>query len=240
MAKLSENFEENYKSARSNLWYYLFYLFCRGSLAFAFMVAGMVKIMGERFASELSPLHPLGAYLEALHHTGYYYTFIGVVQVIAAFLLIVPRTVLIGALLYLPIILNIWILSFALGFEGSYVTALLMVMANIFILVWHADKLRYLMASEYISQPIRGSLKYSRRFPFKFFLFVLLFVVGTIIFDLFGYEVMPRNTLQDCQKQFEGTEKEGIGLAFCLCIHEDGIPLEEFLKALEGMSSKSE
>ena len=30
----------------------------------------MVKIVGERFASGLSDIHPMGAYLEALHNTG--------------------------------------------------------------------------------------------------------------------------------------------------------------------------
>jgi len=66
-------------------------------LAYAFIVAGMVKIIGERFASGLSTIHPMGTYLEALHHKGYYYyyySFIGIAQVIAAILLIIPRTVL--------------------------------------------------------------------------------------------------------------------------------------------------
>ena len=78
----------------------------------------MVKIVGERFASGLSEIHPMGAYLEALHHTGYYYTFIGIAQVLAAILLIIPRTVTMGAILYFPIIVNIWVLSLAVRFEG--------------------------------------------------------------------------------------------------------------------------
>ena len=83
----------------------------------------MVKIVGERFASGLSDIHPMGAYLEALHHTGYYYTFIGIAQVVAAVLLLIPRTVTLGALLYFPIIVNIWLLSYAVRFEGSIVTS---------------------------------------------------------------------------------------------------------------------
>ena len=97
----------------------------------------MVKIVGERFASGLSINHPMGAYLEALHYTGYYYTFIGIAQVMAAVLLLIPRTVTLGALLYFPIIVNIWLLSFALRFEGSFVTSPLIVLADLYIIFWN-------------------------------------------------------------------------------------------------------
>ena len=106
---------------RQNRWHWLFAIFCRFSLALGFIPAGITKIMGERFASGLSVNHPMGQYLEALHGTGYYYTFIGVIQIIAGILLIIPRTVLLGVLLYLPIVLNICILSFAVRFDGSFV-----------------------------------------------------------------------------------------------------------------------
>lgn len=233
MAKLFDSFEKIYESARQNIWYYMFYLFCRWSLAFAFIAAGMVKIFGERFASGLPTLHPMGAYLEALHQTGYYYNFIGVAQVVAGLLLVIPRTVLLGAILYLPIIVNIWVLSFSLRFEGSYVTSPLMVLANMYILLWHYDKLQHLFPSRSESEPLKRPLSYSRRFPYKFFLLVVLTVLGTITFAFFGHEVMPRNSLKDCQKQFAGTEKEAKGDTFCSCIHEKGRPLKECLEAYD-------
>lgn len=105
----------------------------------------MVKIMGERFASGLSVNHPMGHYLEALHHTGYYYTFIGVVQVTAAIMLLIPRTVTLGAFLYFPIILNICILTYAVRFDGSLFTAPLMVLANLYILGWNYEKWKYIL-----------------------------------------------------------------------------------------------
>jgi len=239
MSKFLTKFEALHELARKNLWYYLFYLFCRGSLAFAFIAAGMVKILGERFASGLSSLHPMGAYLEALHQTGYYYTFIGLAQVLAALLLIIPRTVFIGALLYLPIIVNIWILSFALRFEGSFVTSPLMVLANLYILIWHYDRLK-LLFSKKSPQSSRQPSKMERTFPIGFSLLVLAVVVFFAFMASIAYEVMPRNSLSDCHKQFEGTEKESIGNTFCLCIHENGLPLEQCLKAYEEMSLKEE
>ena len=103
---------------RQNIWLRYFAVFNRIGLAAGFLPAGIVKIMDERFASGLSVKHPMGDYLEALHRTGYYYTFIGILQVAAAIFLVIPRTALLGALIYFPIILNICILSFAVRFEG--------------------------------------------------------------------------------------------------------------------------
>ncbi|SFS91361.1 hypothetical protein SAMN04487906_2060 [Zhouia amylolytica] len=233
-------FEQFYLTVKRNRWYWLFSIFCRVSLAFAFIVAGMVKIVGERFASGLSVVHPMGAYLEALHHTGYYYTFIGVAQVIAAILLLIPRTVALGALLYFSIIFNIWVLSYAVRFEGSFVTSPLMVLANIFLLVWNYDRLRFILPIKQFSAIgiFEKPKKYSTKFPWKFFMGVFLTVVLTIAFAEFGYEVMPRNSLSDCQKQFKGTANEKSGFEFCECIHVNGNSLDDCLEEFERAKTK--
>src|SRR5215510_13801664 len=121
--------QQLYDKAKRNKWLRYFTTFCRVALALGFLPSGYVKIMGERFASGLSANHPLGHYLEALHHTGYYYTFIGISQLIIAILLLIPRTALLGALLYFPIILNICILTYATRFEGTRIVTL-MVLAD--------------------------------------------------------------------------------------------------------------
>jgi uncharacterized membrane protein YphA (DoxX/SURF4 family) len=126
-------------------WLRYFTVFNRVGLALGFLPAGLVKIFGERFASGLSVKHPMGNYLEALHRTGYYYTFIGVLQVVAAILLLIPRTATLGAVIYFPIILNICILSFAVRFEGSLVSSTLMVLANLYLLCWDYDKLKFIL-----------------------------------------------------------------------------------------------
>ncbi|WP_316786983.1 hypothetical protein [Pedobacter frigiditerrae] len=120
-----------------------FAIFNRIGLAAGFFPAGFVKIMGERF-TDLSNNHPMGHYLEALSRTGFYYPFIGVLQVSAALLLLIPRTATLGALIYFPIILNICILSIAVRFEGSWVSSPLMVLANLYLLCWDYDKLKYI------------------------------------------------------------------------------------------------
>lgn len=132
---------------KQNRWLRYFAVFNRIGLALGFLPSGFVKINGERFTS-LSVNHPMGNYLEALHRTGYYYTFIGILQITAAILLLIPRTALLGALIYFPIILNICILTFAVRFEGSWVSSPLMVLANLYLLCWDYDKLKYIFPWE--------------------------------------------------------------------------------------------
>ncbi len=96
--------EEIYYEAKSDKWFKGFAVFCRIALAASFLLAGYIKIIGERFARGLPSNNPLGHYFDALYLTGYYYTFIGIAQIITAILLLIPRTSLLGALMYFPII----------------------------------------------------------------------------------------------------------------------------------------
>ena len=91
--------EELYYEAKADKWFKRFAIFCRIALAASFIPAGYIKIVGERFAAGLSPNNPLGHYFDALYLTGYYYTFIGIAQIITAILLLIPRTSLLGALM---------------------------------------------------------------------------------------------------------------------------------------------
>jgi len=101
-----------YDEWRRNRWLRDFAVFCRIALALGFIPSGIVKVTGERFTA-LPSNHPLGHYFDALYLTGSYYTFIGVSQLTAALLLLIPRTALLGAILYFPIILNICVLTYA-------------------------------------------------------------------------------------------------------------------------------
>ena len=234
-------FDQYYFNIKGNRWYWYFSIFCRFTLAFAFIVAGIVKITGERFASGLSIKHPMGAYLEALHHTGFYYTFIGIAQVIAAILLIIPATVTLGALVYFPIILNIWLLSFAVRFEGSFVTSPLMVLANIYILIWNYDRLRYILPFKTFSNYdlLQKPEKLSNKFPILFFASVATTVVLIVSASLYGYSVKPRNSFSDCKNQFVNTTKDTVGCKFCDCIYKDGKPLKDCLEEFEIATKKN-
>lgn len=160
---ISATFDRLHSKARANIWFWLFSVFCRVSLAFGFIAAGIVKITDERFASGLHTKHPMGHYLEALHLTGSYYHFIGIAQVLASIFLLIPRTVTLGAFIYLPIILNIWILTIATRFDGSMFTAPLMTLANLFLLGWNYEKWKYILPFNDITKQNSSANKNSKQ-----------------------------------------------------------------------------
>lgn len=225
-----------YLKAKENKWMRYFTTFCRLMLALGFIPSGIVKILGERFTS-LSVNHPMGQYLEALHHTGYYYTFIGIAQVTAAVLLLIPRTALLGALIYFPVILNICILSFAVRFDGSLLSSPLMVLATLYLLCWDYDRLRYILPSRQPKPVPAKDSKEDNRFPLVFFMSAFATVALTILIISGLYEMRPRNTLGDCRIQCKDSSFANACEAFCDCIHNQGIPLDKCLEAYQKAKS---
>lgn len=221
--------EQHYYRAKENIWFRYFTVFCRVGLALGFIPSGMVKIMGERFTA-LSNNHPLGHYLEALHHTGYYYTFIGVMQVTIAILLLIPRAALLGAIMYFPFILNICILAYATRFEGTRITTL-MLLANLYLLCWDYDRLKSILP---FKRPIENSRtaknkKSDKKFPFVFFGCVIATVVFVIKINQFLYDIRPGHSLIICRNGCAGNDDPKACEDFCNCIYNQGKPLDSCL-----------
>ncbi|MBT8274178.1 MAG: hypothetical protein KJO77_10250 [Bacteroidia bacterium] len=126
----------------------LFRLFTWGTrilLALGFMPSGLKKLLGERFTI-LSLESPVGFFFEALYRTGYYWNFLGFIQILAAVLLLIPRTAFLGALLFFPIIINIFIIVVAMDFKGTPVIAGLMLLANLYLLFWDYKKVKEIVS----------------------------------------------------------------------------------------------
>ena len=223
---IASSLDQLHYRARQNKWLGYFAIFCRVALALGFIPSGMQKVLGERF-TVLAINHPMGNFLEAFFHTGYYYPFVGAMQVLAAILLLIPRTVTLGAFIYLPIILNICVLSLAVRFDGSQVTAPLMLCAVLFLLCWDYHKFKNIFPfNNTIAKsglPKKSEIK--RKFPFAFFSGVLVVVLIVLLHATFFYELMPRNSLSECRQQCEG-ENAVKCKTFCDCIHKKGNSLE--------------
>jgi len=220
--------EEILCEARSDKWFKRFAVFCRIALAAGFLPTGYVKIIGERFTG-LPSNNPLGHYFDALHLTGYYYTFIGVAQIIIAILLLIPRTSLLGALMYFPIIINICVLTYATRFDGTRLITM-MVLANLFLLIWDYNRLKHILPFKQprtdppvLKKPLGNRLRI-------IFFGGTFAIIAIIIFGTFYlYEIVPGNAEDECRNQCASSKNPAACEVFCDCIYSQGQPLDSCL-----------
>lgn len=224
------NLEQFYYDAKGNRWFRYFTVFCRIALALGFIPSGFVKIMGERFTA-LPSNHPLGHYFDALFQTGYYYTFVGVAQLVIALLLLIPRTALLGAIFSFPVILNICILAYATRFEGTRITTL-MLLANIYLLCWDYERIKHILPFKRSNAAIDPTKKkiVSNKFPFAFFGGVFIAVAFVIAVNIFIFDIRPGNSLEECTNGCKGSKYPKSCNDFCNCIYNQGKPLDSCLK----------
>jgi uncharacterized membrane protein (DUF485 family) len=159
-------------------WYMqLFTAFTRILLAIGFIPPSYKKIIHEPFTI-LPDSNPVGHYFNALYQTGFYYEFIGWGQMIAAILLLFPRTAHLGALMFLPIIANIAVLTLSVGFKGTWVITILMCLAATYLVAWEYDRLKPIM---FFSRK-----RATNRLSYNFVTIPLFFAVGGIIIAALG------------------------------------------------------
>ena len=122
----------------------------RTALAVGFVAPGLTKVLGLDFAPGIDAASPMGAYFEALHATGAYYAFVGAVQVAAGAMLLSRRTALVGAVLYLPVVANIFVLTAATRFGvGTPVATGLMTLGCTGLLLWDGHRLAGLVSASF-------------------------------------------------------------------------------------------
>ncbi|QJR36361.1 DoxX family protein [Gemmatimonas groenlandica] len=122
-------------------------LMSRILLAVAFIPTGSVKLMGERFTS-LGVNTSVGAFFEAMYQTGAYWRFLGLSQVVAGLLLLIPATAFYGAVLFLPILVNVVVITLAIEFKGTPMVTLPMLLANLWLLAWDWPRWRAVLITE--------------------------------------------------------------------------------------------
>ena len=225
--------EEIYYEAKSDKWFKGFAVFCRIALAASFIPAGFVKIMGERFASGLPSNNPLGHYFDALYLTGYYYTFIGIAQVTIAILLLIPRTSLLGAMMYFPIIVNICVLTYATRFDGTRLVTM-MVLASLFLLIWDYDRLKHILPSNQPKAGVPVLKKHSgKRLRIIFFSGCIAVLAFIIIGTFYLYEIVPGNSEAECRNQCASSKNPAACEIFCDCIYKQGQQLDSCLASFD-------
>lgn len=128
---------DNLRTNRFNHWVIIHLRYLVG---FAFFPSGLVKLLGERF-TRISTDHPIGYFFEALYQSGFYWNFLGLAQVTAGVLLMTQRFATLGALMFLAILTNIWIITISLSFTGTWMITSLMMIAVLILIIWDQHKL---------------------------------------------------------------------------------------------------
>ena len=129
----------------------IFTIFLRYLIGSAFVFASIVKIQGQRFTTDSGASHPINSawhYFETMYSSGLYWNFIGWGQLIAGFLLMTHRWSTLGALAFFPIISNIFVVTISYEFGGTPVITFLMLLANIYLLLWDWNKLKILLTNK--------------------------------------------------------------------------------------------
>ena len=154
-----------------------FTVFNRITLAIAFIPSGLTKLLGNRF-TQIPIDNPVGFFFEAFYQTGGWYRFVGFAQVLAAILLLIPRTSTLGATIFFPIVLNIAIITYAVGFQGTWVITLLMFLSNLYLICWDYDKFKAILP---FSSGVKKPFNLRKSLP----LTILGAIGGVFVFSFF-------------------------------------------------------
>jgi len=133
---------------RQRLLMQLFIVYLRYLIGAAFVFASLIKIKGHRFTTAdgtAAPLHSAWHFFETMYQSGLYWQFIGVGQLLAGLLLMTQRYARLGALLFLPIIANIFVITLSFDFGYTPVITGLMLLANLLLVWWEWPILRVML-----------------------------------------------------------------------------------------------
>lgn len=127
---------------------------CRLALAGAFIPSGLKKIVGEPFTILPPESGTVGYFFDALYQTGFYYQFLGWAQVVAAIMIFIPRTRLVGALCFLAILTNVLVLTWSVGFAGTKWIVFWMMWANVYLIIFDFDRVSALFVSSTVDSNV--------------------------------------------------------------------------------------
>jgi hypothetical protein len=172
---------------RQKHWLNYFVIYLRYLIGGAFVFSSVPKILGERFMTanfENAPVNSVPHFFETLYQSGLYWEFLGWGQLIAALLLMTQIWATLGAVTFFPIQLNIFIITVSYEFAGTPFITGMMLLANIFLLLWDYNKLQVLVLPE-SNKGIELENQFNYYFNNKFWaLLGLMLFLTTVIYVL--------------------------------------------------------
>lgn len=136
-----------FASLRSARWATLCVVNLRILIGFAFLPSGLKKLLDQPFTDP----HNTGRFhefLHAFHATGWFYQFVGTVQLVAATLLITQRFATVGAFLAMPVITTITMFCWSTGVVPTAIVATLMCLGTAGLLVWDLPRWHLVFAAD--------------------------------------------------------------------------------------------
>lgn len=133
---------------KNKILFQLFIIYLRYLIGGAFVFASFIKIKGYRFTStsgEMEPIRSAWHFFETLYQSGLYWQFLGMGQLVAGALLMTQKYALLGALMFLPIISNVFVITISYDFGGTPIITGGMLLANIFLVLWDWNKVQVLV-----------------------------------------------------------------------------------------------
>lgn len=120
---------------------HFFYKFTKISLGVVFILSGIRKLPGLKF-TELPIENPVGLFFEGMYAAGFYWNFIGLYQILVGVILCTPFWPRLSPILSMPVTINIFLVSVGLSMRGTPVITGLMLLANLYLIVYHRKSYR--------------------------------------------------------------------------------------------------
>ena len=134
---------------RARRWSHLFVANLRILLGFAFLPAGLKKVLGQPFTDPQNT-GTFHEFLHAFYATGAFYPFVGAVQLVLAVLLMTQTYALLGALMTLPVITCIAVFCWSTGVVPTAVVTTLMLCGTLALIVWDVDRWMRIVDSNFV------------------------------------------------------------------------------------------
>lgn len=170
------SFDNLIDQLKGRKWIQIFVIYTRYLIGGAFVFASIVKIRSERFFTAVenindAPWHSVGHYFETMYQSGLYWNFLGWGQLVAGLLLMTQKYAKLGAVVFFPIILNVFIVTISYDFHGTPIITFFMMLASVMLLLWHWGELKILLNLPYSP----STIKTIEHFP-------IWSIIGSIIF----------------------------------------------------------
>jgi uncharacterized membrane protein YphA (DoxX/SURF4 family) len=138
----------------------------------------------------LNELPALSQFFKVISASGLYWKFIGWSQITCGVLLLTQRFAKLGALIFIVIILNIFVITISYDFTGTPLITSLMLLAGIYLLFWDYESFLFLITDQSkLTKPILPIID-DQYWKWLGFILVFVILIGTTfkgyILILFG------------------------------------------------------